>query len=270
MNFLKNSIFSRRSGEEVQEQMPENENQMLAVWGSPGSGKTTVAVKLAARLAMQKRDVALLLCDMNTPMLPCICPPGELEKEHSLGSILAATHVSESLVRHNCITHKRFRHLTLLGMRKGENEYTYPPYERTQAEELLQCLRGIAPYIIIDCGSYIANDILSAIALMESDAVLRLVNCDLKSISYLSSQLPLLRESKWDADKQYKVASNVRANEASGHIEQVLGSVAFQIPHSEEVFAQVLEGNLFTELSMKDSRGFRKSIEAITKEVFGC
>lgn len=270
MNFLKNSIFSRRSGEEVQEQMPENENQMLAVWGSPGSGKTTVAVKLAARLAMQKRDVALLLCDMNTPMLPCICPPGELEEEHSLGSILAATHVSESLVRHNCITHKRFRHLTLLGMRKGENEYTYPPYERTQAEELLQCLRGIAPYIIIDCGSYIANDILSAIALMESDAVLRLVNCDLKSISYLSSQLPLLRESKWDADKQYKVASNVRANEASGHIEQVLGSVALQIPHSEEVFAQVLEGNLFTELSMKDSRGFRKSIEAITKEVFGC
>ena len=158
MNFLKNSIFSRRSGEEVQEQMPENENQMLAVWGSPGSGKTTVAVKLAARLAMQKRDVALLLCDMNTPMLPCICPPGELEEEHSLGSILAATHVSESLVRHNCITHKRFRHLTLLGMRKGENEYTYPPYERTQAEELLQCLRGIAPYIIIDWGSYIAND----------------------------------------------------------------------------------------------------------------
>ena len=270
MNFLKNSIFSRISGEESPEQASENENQMLAVWGSPGSGKTTVAVKLAARLAMQKRDVALLLCDMNTPMLPCICPPGELEEEHSLGSILAATHVSESLVRHNCITHKCFRHLTLLGMRKGENEYTYPPYERTQAEELLQCLRGIAPYIIIDCGSYIANDILSAIALMESDAVLRLVNCDLKSISYLSSQLPLLRESKWDADKQYKIASDVRANEASSHIEQVLGSVAFQIPHSEEVFAQVLEGNLFAELSMKDSRGFRKSIEAITREVFGC
>ena len=156
---------------------------MLAVWGSPGSGKTTVAVKLAARLALQKRDVALLLCDMNTPMLPCICPPGDLEEEHSLGSILAAAHVSESLVRHNCITHKRFRHLTILGMRKGENEYTYPPYERTQAEELLSCLRQIAPYIVIDCGSYIANDILSAIALMESDAVLRLVNCDLTIVA---------------------------------------------------------------------------------------
>ena len=183
MNFLKNSIFSRGAGDSSPDWEPENENQMLAVWGSPGSGKTTTAVKLAARLAMQKKDVALLLCDMNTPMLPCICPPGDLEEEHSLGSVLAATHVSESLVRHNCITHKKIRHLTILGMRKGENEYTYPPYERTQAEELLQCLRKIAPYIIVDCGSCIANDILSAIALMEADAVLRLVNCDLKSIS---------------------------------------------------------------------------------------
>lgn len=270
MNFLKNSIFTRKNKEEQQEYESENDNQMLAVWGSPSSGKTTVAVKIAARLAMQKRDVALLLCDMNTPMLPCICPPGDLEEEHSLGSILAATHVSESLVRHNCITHKHFRHLTILGMRKGENEYTYPPYERTQAEELLQCLRRIAPYIVIDCGSYIANDILSTIALMEADAVLRLVNCDLKSISYLSSQLPLLRESKWDADKQYKIASNVRPNEASSHMEQVLGSVSFQVPHSEEVFTQFLEGKLFGELTRKDSRGFRKSIEAITKEVFGC
>ena len=270
MNFMKNSIFGRSGGGEDAPMEPEKGNQMLAVWGSPGCGKTTVAVKLAAGLAQQKKDVALLLCDMNTPMLPCICPPGDLEEEHSLGSILAASHVSESLVRHNCITHKRFRHLAIIGMRKGENEYTYPPYERTQAEELLQALRNIAPYVVIDCGSSIANDILSAIALLKSDAVLRMVNCDLKSISYLSSQLPLLKESKWDAEKQYRVAANVYPNEASGHMEQVLGSVAFQIPHSDEVASQVLGGNLFKELGLKDSRAFRKSLEAITREVFGC
>lgn len=271
MNFLKNGIFTRHSGGRVELNLePENENQMLAIWGSPGSGKTTVAVKLAERLAGQKRDVALVLCDMTAPMLPCICPPGDLEGEHSLGSILAATHVSESLVKHNCMLHKRYGHLTIIGMLKGENEYTYPPHSATQATELLSCLRNIAPYIIVDCGSYIANDILSAVSLMESDAVLRLVNCDLKSISYLSSQLPLLRDNKWDADKQYKVASNVRPGEASEHIEQVLGSVAFQIPHSVELAAQVLEGNLLKDLSLKDSRRFRKTMEAITREVFGC
>ena len=270
MSFMKNSIFGRRdSGEDAQTE-PEMSNQVLAVWGSPGCGKTTVAVKLAAYLAQQKKDVILLLCDMNTPMLPCICPPGDLEEEHSLGSILAASHVSESLVRHHCITHKKMSHLAMIGMRKGENEYTYPPYERTQAEELIRCLRNIAPYVIIDCSSAIANDILSAIALLESDAVLRLAGCDLKSVSYLSSQLPLLKENKWDAERQYKVASNVFPNEASDHMEQVLGNAAFQIPHSGEVASQVLEGNLLRELGMKDSRAFRKSMEAIAGEVFGC
>lgn len=270
MNFLKNSIFTRRDREDAPELEPENENQVLAVWGSPGSGKTTVAVKLAKRLADQKRDVALVLCDMTAPMLPCICPPADLDGERSLGSVLAAPHITQTLVSHNCITHKKLSHLTILGLRKGENEYTYPPYTAGQVSELIGCLREIAPYIIIDCGSYIANDVLSAVSLMEADTVLRLVNCDLKSVSYLSSQLPLLKDSKWDAEKQYRVASNVKPVEASEHIEQVLGSVAFRIPHSTELAEQTLAGDLFRELALKDSRGFRREIEKITREVFGC
>ena len=85
--------------------------------------------------------------------------------------------------------------------------------------------------MVIDCSSYIANDILSAVALMEADSVLRLANCDLKSIGYLSSQLPLLRELHWDEDKQYKAASNIKPLQAADRIGQVLGSVAFQLPH---------------------------------------
>ena len=37
-------------------------------------------------------------------------------------------------------------YLTMLGMLKGENEYTYPPYNEVQARELIDCLREIAPY----------------------------------------------------------------------------------------------------------------------------
>ena len=35
-------------------------------------------------LASQKKNVALLLCDMTAPMMPCICPPSELECDKSL------------------------------------------------------------------------------------------------------------------------------------------------------------------------------------------
>ena len=178
------------------------------------------AVRLAKYLADKRRNVILLLCDMTAPMLPCICPAADLECERSLGSVLAAAHVSENLVKNNLVTHKRLGYLTMLGMLKGENEYTYPPYNEVQARELIDCLREIAPYVVIDCGSYIANDILSAVALMEADSVLRLANADLKSISYLSSQLPLLRDAKWDTDKQYKTASNVKSQQAGDHMSQ--------------------------------------------------
>ena len=183
---------------------------------------------------------------------------------------MAAAHVSENLVKNNLVTHKRLGYLTMLGMLKGENEYTYPPYNEVQARELIDCLREIAPYVVIDCGSYIANDILSAVALMEADSVLRLANADLKSISYLSSQLPLLRDAKWDTDKQYKTASNVKSQQAGDHMSQALGTVAFTLPHSAELEGCYLAGNLLADLSMKDSRVFRKEIEKIAREVFGC
>lgn len=267
LNFMKGSFFTKKQSETIQEES-EQDIQVLAVWGSPGSGKTTVSVRLAKYLADQKKNVALLLCDMTTPMLPCICPPSDLECERSLGSILAATHVTDLLIKQNCVTHKKLDYLTIIGMQKGENVFTYPPYSQELAAEMIDHLRDIAPYIIIDCGSAIAHDILSAVSLLEADSVLRLVNCDLKSVSYLSSQLPLLKDQKWDAEKQYKVASNIKSNQAGEHIEQVLGTVAFKLPHSGELENLALSGNLLGDLTLKDSRNFRKEIARLAKEVF--
>lgn len=267
ISFKKDTIFNRES--------PKHEGDplhggVLAVWGSPGSGKTTVAVKLAKYLADKKKNVVLVLCDMTAPMLPCICPPTDLEIEKSLGSILSATHVTEALVKYNMITHKKMDHLTFIGMLKGENEYTYASYSKVQAQELIDALRKIAHFVIIDCGSYIANDILSAVALLECDSALRLANCDLKSISYLSSQLQLLQNSNWDTDKQYKVASNIKSNHSIEHMTGAVGSVSFKLPYSEELEDQYLSGNLLADMSMKNSRLFRKEIEKIAREVFGC
>ena len=182
--------------------------------------------------------------------------------------IFAAQHISVNLIKHNLTTLKRLPHLTMLGLRKKENEYTYAPCTKQQAEELIRGLREIVPYVVIDCSSYIANDILSAVALMEADSVLQLASCDLKSVGYLSSQLPLLGELKWDKDKQYRVASNIKPFQAADRIGQVLGSVVFRLPYSQELEEQYLAGELLADLSMKDSRAFRKEIDRICEEVF--
>jgi len=268
MNFKKGTIFKRDREDDILAEDGKG-GGILAVWGSPSSGKTLVSVKLAYHLAKKKKNVLLILADMTAPPLPCICPPSELEGEKSLGSILVAAHVTGNLIKKNCIFHRKLPYLSMAGMMKGENVFTYPPYEEIQAAELFREARRLAPYVVIDCGSSIASDILSAVALMEADTVLRLVNCDLKSISYLSSQLPLLADHKWEADKQLKVANNIKEQEASSHMEQVLGNVSFKLPHSRELEGQVLSGELFADLELKESRGFRKELERISREVFG-
>lgn len=100
MNFKKASIF-RRGGDEAEAAQPvDTQGGVLAVWGSPGSGKTVTAVKIAKHLASQKKNVILLLCDMTAPMLPCICPPSDLECDRSLGSVFAAQHIPVNLIKH--------------------------------------------------------------------------------------------------------------------------------------------------------------------------
>ena len=246
----------------------KQDNQVLAVWGSPSSGKTIMSVKLARYIASQKKNVILVFADMSAPPLPYVCPSSDLESELSLGNILGAAHVDGNLVKQNAILHKKNEYLTMFAMLKGENAFSYAPYTETQAREFIHALRQLADYIIIDCTSNITNDILSAVSLIESDAVLRLVSCDLKSISYLNSQLPLLLDNKFNANKQYKAASNVLSFQADDEIEQIVGGVNYKIPHSDEVYKQFLAGNLFGGLTEKDSKDFRKAVSKIANEVF--
>ena len=267
LNFKKGGLFSRRSDATAPDE-PNSGAQMLAVWGSPGCGNTTVAVKLAKHLAEKKKDVILLLCDTTTPMLPCICPSSDLEDNRSLSSILAGNSITETLVKHNCNTHKRMGHLAIIGLCKGENENSFPEVTPQLVGQLLEVLRDMADHIVIDCSSHLFFDELSALSRLEADAVLRLMNCDLKSVSYLSSQQEYLKMGGFDFDKLYKAVSNVKPNEASEHMEQVLGKAVFTVPHSPELEAQVLAGTLLADLGLKDSRGFRKEIEKISKEVF--
>lgn len=75
-------------------------------------------------------------------------------------------------------------------------------------------------------------------------------------------------DNKFNANKQYKAASNVSSFQADDEIEQIVGGVSFKIPHSDEVYKQFLSGNLFAGLTEKDSKDFRKAVSKIANEVF--
>lgn len=249
--------------------MKHSDNRVLAVWGSPSCGKTTIAAKIAGYIADKGFDVALLLCDTDAPPLPLLASPSDIETEKSLGSILAAARITENLVMQNAITFKKNKHIVAFGLMKGENSFSYPKYTQVQANDLIYTLRDIADFVVIDCSCHLSDDILSTVSLIEADCVLRLINCDLKSISYLSSQLPLLADSRFKSDKQLKAANNVKSIHSRENIEQIIGGVTFTVPHSDLVERQYLEGELLKDTPVKrESKEFRVMIEQIAEEVF--
>ena len=112
--------------------------KLLAIWGSPGSGKTTLAAKLAWQYGREGLRTALVFCDWSTPMLPCVREEGELLEQHSLGSIFAARRIVPALVEANASQIKGAEQLRLYGLLKGEYETLYPPVSERQAEEFLR------------------------------------------------------------------------------------------------------------------------------------
>ena len=54
LKFKKNGIFSRSASEEATASELQ-EGGVVAVWGSPGSGKTITAVKIAKMLSARKK-----------------------------------------------------------------------------------------------------------------------------------------------------------------------------------------------------------------------
>ena len=94
---------------------------LIAVWGSSGAGKTTTALALASVLAQQKRDVLLLSADTRTPMLPVLLPlRSDLDARNSIGPLLSADKVTESMLKDRLLEHPRSRHIYFAGLCSGE------------------------------------------------------------------------------------------------------------------------------------------------------
>ena len=77
--------------------MVNKQKQMLAVWGSPGAGKTVVAVKLALELSKRKKNVVLVFTDVTAPTLPAVVSEKKLP-DVSAGELLAAPGMTQEQV----------------------------------------------------------------------------------------------------------------------------------------------------------------------------
>lgn len=248
--------------------MANKQKQMLAVWGSPGAGKTVTAVKLANELTKAKKNVVLVLCDTVAPALPSILRAKKMP-DASLGAVLAAPSLTQELILRNCVPHDKNPYLSLLGYKAGENDFTYAEYGKSRAVDVLVLLRHVADYVIVDCTSALTGNVLSTAALEVADDVLRLCACDLKAVSYFSSYLPLIEDRKFKPEKHIKALVNTRPYQGGGEYENAFEGVRCRLPYLPGVEEQAATLRLTDGLSGKEAKAYEPVIAAIAKEVFG-
>ena len=152
--------------------MANKQKQMLAVWGSPGAGKTVTAVKLAAELAKRKKNVVLVFTDLTAPSLPAVAAEGKLP-EVSVGDLLSAPGMTQERVLKTCVPCEKHPYISFLGYKAGENVFTYAEYSKEKAVDMLVLLRHIADYVIVDCTSVLTGNVLAGVWMRpESDLLL--------------------------------------------------------------------------------------------------
>lgn len=228
-------------------------SKMIAIWGAPNSGKTTFAIKLASAIYEQYSSTVLMLsCDNITPSLPVLFPNYKSDELYSVGVPLSKTEISQQELIKSIITLKNKINLGFLGYKDGENKFTYPDYDEEKAHALLEGLKSLADFVIVDCTSSLDN-VLSSVAIQEADEVIRLTTPTLKCISYFASQLPLYVDPKYRLDRHI-IGLNVTESDCYMPIDEVknhLKEVYFTLPYCHEIRQQTADSELFKPVSDK-------------------
>lgn len=238
-------------------------SKMIAVCGSPESGKTTASLKLAQELYYQKKGSVIFLSpDMRVPSMAFIFPHSKTSDLYSIGKALDKTDIYQEDILKQLVPVKTMRDFGFFGYTAGENRHSYPRPTEDKITALFRVMKEIADYVVVDCVSD-SDDLITRMAINRADNVIQMVTPDLKSIAYYTSQAEMYENI---AERGIK-ALCIRDRDVYLPIEEVkihFKDVLFILPYSRPLKQQVINGTLSERLA---DINYRKQVAAIAKRV---
>lgn len=242
------------------------DGKLIAVWGSPGAGKTTVSVKLAVELAQKHKDldVMIILTDITAPDMPIILP---VKKDmRSMGNLWNNPRCDKEMIYNASMVTEKYDNLSILGYKACENVFSHADYTKEIVFKVFNELETMADYIVIDCVSDFAFNMISMAALELADSVIRVGEATLKSFSFFDSNLPLLTDSRYQRDAHIRILGKTKSFQSRDIAMNKLGT-ELELPYVEEIEKQMLEGGILHKASGREYECYQKAIQAIVSRV---
>lgn len=242
-------------------------SKIIAVWGSPSSGKTTTSAKIAFELANKtSQDTILLSNDCVTPTVPVFFP--HLHKGddiRSIGKVLQQPDIAQNDILDNCIVISKNIPLIIAGYNYSENVMTYPSFNMNKATELVLQLSQMAEFVVIDCTCNINNDELTKAALMQADIVIQLYKPEARSEVFFASQRSILANENFSCNDFVKIMRMGISKKLQATSEmQNIGNIKYTIPYSYSLTQQYECAEMFQSLA---DESYNKAIKKIIDEV---
>ena len=222
--------------------------KIIAVCGSPSSGKTTSALKIAQEVYFfAKCPVLYISPDTNTPSLAYLFPRSKDTDLFSLGTALDKPSITKEDILHQIVNVDSMKNFGFLGMKIGENKYSYAKPTEDKIREFFVACGEIAPVVFVDCASNF-DDIVSEVAMREANINIQIICPDLRCMGYYSAY-----EEKYKSvgDKCIKVI-NLMDNDIFLPIEEVKAhfkGVDFLLPYSRTLKQQAITGTLWERIN---------------------
>lgn len=221
--------------------------KIIAVCGSPSSGKTTAGLKIAQEIYFATREPILFVSpDTNTPALSFLFPRSKDTELYSLGAALDKTTVTCDDILRQTVSLESMNNFGILGLKTGENKYSYAKPTEEKVQEFLSSCGKIAPIVIVDCASNF-DDPVSKVAMSEADINIQLISPDLRSMGYYSAYEEIYNNI---SDKCIKII-NLMDNDIFLPIVEVKShfkNVNFVLPYSRFLKHQAITGTLTKKL----------------------
>ncbi|WP_049895181.1 hypothetical protein [Paenibacillus antibioticophila] len=240
--------------------------RLIAVWGSPSSGKTVTAVKLAQAFANRKQNVLLLCSDALCPSVATIAPKG-IANHASLGELLSLPTLNQEDILHYALPLDVSPYIALLGYKKGDTSFSYATYNRDRVVDLLTLARHVADVVLVDCTSFLSVDLLSTVALEMADKIVRVHSCDLKSLMFFASYLPLLTDARFRRADLLPLLSKVKPEQDSHEYSQVFGGIQLTLPYLDQIEQQAATAQLLEEISGNTTNAYQEGIQALMEQL---